>query len=155
MRVLLTLFSYNWQVRCEWLQWCRELDPDELLRKRNGGMGHILKTLAHVIDVESSWIRAMQGKPDLEIDLDSFRSVEAIQDLSARYHPEVKEFLETWSPAMELEWIAVPWMEGSYPKGKVLRHLIAHEIHHIGQLSIWSREMGIQPVSASLIDRHL
>ncbi len=33
-----------------------------------------------------------------------------------------------------------------------MRHLIAHEIHHIGQLSIWSREMGIEPVSASLID---
>ena len=47
------------------------------------------------------------------------------------------------------------WMEGTYEKGRILRHLIAHEIHHIGQLSIWSREMGIKPVSASLIDRDL
>ena len=155
MMVLLTLFSYNWQVRREWMEWCLKLPPDEVLRKRIGGMGTIVKTLAHVIDVEYSWIRAIQGKPDIEIDLDSYDTIEAIQDLSARYHVEVREFLQTWSPDMEHDLIEAPWMEGIYEKGKVVRHLIAHEIHHMGQLSIWSREMGIQPISASLIDRPL
>ncbi|MFJ7745325.1 DinB family protein [Peribacillus sp. NPDC097295] len=153
--MLLTLFSYNWQVRRDWFQWCLKLNPDEWLRQRNGGMGNFIKTFAHVIDVEYSWIRAIQGKPDVEIDLDDFHTVEEIQDLSSRYHPEVREFLETWSPAMEHDLIEAPWMKGSYEKGMILRHLIAHEIHHIGQLSIWSREMGIKPISASLIDRHL
>ena len=32
-------------------------------------------------------------------------------------------------------------------------HVIDHEIHHIGQLSIWAREMGVVPVSANLIGR--
>ncbi|MGE7603135.1 DinB family protein [Peribacillus sp. NPDC097675] len=152
---MLTLFNYNWQVRREWIEWCLKLRSDELLRKRNGGMGTIVKTLVHIIDVEYSWIRAIQGNPDLEIDLDSFYTVDDIQDLSARYHQEVREFMQTWSPSMEHEVIEVPWMDGSYEKGKVVRHLIAHEIHHIGQLSIWAREMGLKPVSASLLDRHL
>ena len=153
--MLLTLFSYNWQVRMEWMEWSLKLLSDQLLRKRNGGMGTIMKTLAHIIDVEYSWIRAIQGKTDIEIDLDSYDTIEAIQDLSERYHVEVREFLQTWSPVMEHEVIEAPWMDGSYEKGKVVRHLIAHEIHHIGQLSIWSREMGLQPISASLIDRYL
>ncbi|QWH42653.1 hypothetical protein EXW53_12305 [Bacillus mycoides] len=39
--------------------------------------------------------------------------------------------------------------------GEVLRHVIVHEIHHIGQLSIWARELNLQPVSANLIGRGL
>ncbi len=35
--------------------------------------------------------------------------------------------------------------------GDVMRHMIAHEIHHIGQLWIWSRELGENPVTANLI----
>lgn len=31
-----------------------------------------------------------------------------------------------------------------------MRHAIAHEIHHIGQLSIWARELGRKPVSVTL-----
>lgn len=39
--------------------------------------------------------------------------------------------------------------------GEVIRHTIAHEIHHIGQLSIRARELGKKPVSANLIGRGL
>jgi len=39
--------------------------------------------------------------------------------------------------------------------GEVMRHLIAHEIHHIGQLSVWAREIGKKPVTANLIGRGL
>ncbi|MBL5766415.1 hypothetical protein B5V88_11960 [Heyndrickxia sporothermodurans] len=37
--------------------------------------------------------------------------------------------------------------------GKIIRHLISHEIHHIGQLSIWSRELELKPVNSDLIIR--
>ncbi|MCC3376331.1 hypothetical protein LKX83_24965 [Cohnella sp. REN36] len=39
--------------------------------------------------------------------------------------------------------------------GEIMRHVIAHEIHHIGQLSVWAREMGKQPITANLIRRGL
>ena len=39
--------------------------------------------------------------------------------------------------------------------GEVMRHMIAHEIHHIGQLSVWAREIGKKPVSANLIGKGL
>ena len=32
--------------------------------------------------------------------------------------------------------------------GEAIRHIIAHEIHHIGQLSIWAREIGMEPISS-------
>ncbi|MBO0998285.1 DinB family protein [Bacillus sp. SD075] len=152
---MLTLFNYNWQVRNEWIKWCRSLPSEELKRQRTGGMGNILKTLAHIIDVECSWIRAIQGKSDVAIDLDAHDTIEEVEDLSNRYHSEVMDYLNSHSIDDENAMIQPSWMEGTYEKGRILRHLIAHEIHHIGQLSIWSREMGIEPVSASLIDRDL
>lgn len=39
--------------------------------------------------------------------------------------------------------------------GEVMRHVIAHEIHHVGQLSVWAREIGKPPVSAKLIGKGL
>ncbi|PER29890.1 hypothetical protein CN931_22460 [Bacillus sp. AFS054943] len=47
----------------------------------------------------------------------------------------------------------VSWTNKEYRYGEVLRHVIVHEIHHIGQLSIWAKELNLQPVSANLIGR--
>ncbi len=47
---MLQLFHYNWQVRDEWLEWCRQLTQEELLGDRIGGVGSILKTLFHIVD---------------------------------------------------------------------------------------------------------
>jgi uncharacterized damage-inducible protein DinB len=152
---MLILFNYNWQVRNEWFKWCRSLSNEELKRQRTGGMGNILKTLAHIIDVECSWIRAIQGKPDVAIDLEAYDTFEKVEDLSTSYHSEVIEYLNSHAIEEENGMVQPAWMEGTYEKGRILRHLIAHEIHHMGQLSIWSREMCIEPVSASLIDRGL
>lgn len=152
---MLRLFTYNWQVRNEWFKWCRSVSCKELKRQRTGGMGNILRTLAPIIDVECSWIRAIQGKPDVGIDLDAYNTIQKVEDLSKHYHSEVMDYLNSDSFNGESELIQPSWMEGTYEKGRILDHLIAHEIHHIGQLSIWSREMGIKPVSASLIDRAL
>ena len=63
------LFHYNWQIRDEWFQ-CLELVPNsELMKERNTGVGSIFKTLFHIIDVEYSWIRALQNKTDLSFDM--------------------------------------------------------------------------------------
>ena len=53
---MLKLFEYNWQVREEWFTWCEDVPEEELLNNRVGGVGSILYTLFHIIDVEYSWI---------------------------------------------------------------------------------------------------
>jgi uncharacterized damage-inducible protein DinB len=30
---MLTMFRYNWQVRDEWFEWCKQVPPDELVRE--------------------------------------------------------------------------------------------------------------------------
>lgn len=153
-----TFFEYNWMVREEWYRWCRDLAEEELLRERTGGAGSILRTLFHIIDVEWSWIRIIQGKPDPIENFDEYRNLEKVIQLDRQFRPEVEEFVYAWNDSMERR----PFYDSRpgatvtvHAWGEVMRHVIAHEIHHIGQLSIWSREVGKVPASANVIGRGL
>ncbi|EJL21755.1 DinB family protein [Brevibacillus sp. BC25] len=148
-------FQYNWQVRDEWMEWCKQLTPEELLRERTGGAGTILYTLFHIADVEYSWIRGVQGKPDIQVAYEANKTLQKVKELSDTWRVELRDFIENWSDERENESVKVAWDDEVYTKGELLRHVIAHEIHHMGQLSVWARELGIAPVSANVIGRGL
>jgi len=152
---LLTLFRYNWLVRDEWFALCEQISPEQLLLERVGGAGGILYTLFHVLDVEYSWIRGIQGKPDIQVRFADYGSFRQVRQLSDRWRAELEAFLASWSSDREHKAVAISWTDGVYAEGEILRHLIAHEIHHMGQLSIWARELGLKPVSANVIGRGL
>lgn len=150
-----SLFLYNWEVRDEWFRALSELSTEELIKDRNAGVGSIIKTFIHIIDVEYSWIRALLRRPDISHILEEFSDLATIKTLSDQYREEILEFLNQWTVTMELEEVKPDWMIERFKKGEVLRHLIAHEIHHIGQLSIWAKELGIQQVSSNFIGRDI
>lgn len=153
-----TMFQYNWQVREDWYRWCEDISPEDLLQERIGGAGGMLRTLFHIIDVEWSWIRAIQDKPDFQENFEGYNSLEKVRKLDADFQKEVRPFVRNWEPSWEDKIFTNIRLDGSsvnYAWGEILRHVIAHEIHHIGQLSVWARELGIKPVSANLIGRGL
>jgi uncharacterized damage-inducible protein DinB len=152
---MIQLFKYNWQVRDEWFAICETLSAEDLLIKRTGGPGSILYTLFHIVEVEYSWINAMQGKPDIPFQFDDYQSVEKVKKLSNSLRETIECYLSEWTEEDEQEYITASWLNESFSKGEILRHIIAHEIYHIGQLSIWGREVGIKPASASFIGRNL
>lgn len=151
-------FRYNWMVREEWYRWCEELSEEELLQKRTGGMGSILQTLFHIVDVEWSWIRLMQNKTDYQESFDEYKSLDKVRKLDAEFHLEVESFVNNWDTSMENRLFYDTLPDGKVVTdtwGEIMRHIIAHEIHHIGQLSIWAREIGKKTVSANFIGRGL
>ncbi|MFJ8261224.1 DinB family protein [Rummeliibacillus sp. NPDC094406] len=153
-----TFFRYNWMVREDWYRWCEELSEEELLQNRTGGMGSILHTLFHIVDVEWSWIRHLQGKTDFQESFDGYKSLNRVRKLDAEFHFEVEGFVNNWDASMENRLLYDTLPDGkmeTYTWGEIMRHTIAHEIHHIGQLSIWAREIGKRPVSANLKGRGL
>ena len=152
---MLTLFQYNWQVREEWLQWCRGISATELVMERTGGMGSFRLTLLHIIDVEYSWVRALMEKSDIEIDFTAYNTIDEIENLSIKLQQENWAYLTEWIQDTENQMVYAAWLDQSFTKGEIIRHIIVHEIHHIGQLSIWAREIGMKPVSANFIDRGL
>jgi len=155
---VIPFFRYNWIVREQWYQWCEELPHEELIKERTGGMGGILQTLFHIADVEWSWIRVLQGLPDFEEPFENYGTLAKVRELDARFRPEVEEFVNSWDESMETRPLHNSRQDGSVELlawGEVVRHVIAHEIHHIGQLSVWARELGRAPVSANLIRKGL
>lgn len=149
------LLAYNWMVRDEWFAWCAKLPEEELLKTRVGGAGTILYTLFHIADVEYSWLRGVQGKPDVQVPYEEHQSLVQVKALAAQWREELRDFIEAWTDDWEREPVRVAWSDKEYAKGEIMRHVIAHEIHHMGQLSIWARELGYTPVSANFIGRNL
>ncbi|MED0667532.1 DinB family protein [Bacillus badius] len=150
-----SFFEYNWQVRDEWLNWCDQLTTEELLKDRIGGAGSILYTLFHIIDVEYSWLRGIQNKEDVVFEFDDYKTLVKVKALSNTLRYELVEFLKSHLDDGQDGFVTVPWDEDEYTKNEILHHIIAHEIHHIGQLSVWAREMELTPVSANFIGRKL
>lgn len=148
-------FKYNWQVRDQWFEWCNQLTSEELLKKRTGGAGSILYTLFHIIDVESSWIRAIQGKEDITFSFENKPTLESLKALSDNLRIEIADFLQSFPEEGKDELVTAPWVKEAYTRDSILHHVIAHEIHHIGQLSVWARELQLKPVSANFIGRKL
>lgn len=150
-----SFFLYNWQVRDEWFEVCERLSHDELVKERIGGVGSFLKTLFHISDVEYSWIRAIEGKEDKEPSFEDYNTLNAIRSLSDQYREELHQLIFGCGSDKDEQIVSVEWHEQPLRYGEVFRHVIAHEIHHIGQLSIWAKEMNIERVSANFIGRGL
>ncbi|MBY9079657.1 DinB family protein [Paenibacillus sp. HN-1] len=152
------MFRYNWMVREQWYRWCEEVAEAELLRRRTGGVGSILQTLFHVVDVEWSWVRVLQGKPDFQESFDGYSTLEKVRQLDREFRPEVESFVYAWNGSLESRPFHDPQPDGTVAVdtwGEVMRHMIAHQIHHMGQLSVWAREIGKNPVSANVIGKGL
>ncbi|RKP56813.1 damage-inducible protein DinB [Cohnella endophytica] len=153
-----TMFRYNWIIREQWYKWCEDVPYEELIRRRTGGVGGILHTLFHVVDVEWSWIRIIQGKTDFQESFDNYNTIEKIRQLDRVFRPEVEEFVNAWNESLEARPFVDVRPDGrieTFAWGEVARHVSAHHIHHMGQLSVWAREIGKQPVSANLIGKGL
>ncbi|MGA9225859.1 MAG: DinB family protein [Mesobacillus sp.] len=150
------LFLYNWQVRDDWFRWCEDLTDDELTKHRVGGMGSILKTLFHVIDCEQLWINQMLGNPVIERDINAICSLDKVKEFSRITKEMTNEFIKDWTVQKDTKNLEITSKNGrtfTFPYPKLLNHIISHEIHHIGQLSIWARELDKKPVNCDLLIR--
>lgn len=152
---MIHFFEYNWQVRGEWFDWCDQLTINELLKVRKGGVGNILYTLFHIIDVEYSWIRGIQGKEDFVFKFADYNTLEKVKSLSDKTQNEIAELLKSDLEKSREGLVSVSWDEDRFTVNEILHHIIIHEIHHIGQLSVWARELDLGPVPANFVGREL
>lgn len=152
---MLTWFEYNWQVRNEWFDVLSSLPQEELVKERSGGVGSILKTLFHIVDVELSWIRAIEGMEDWEPLYEDYPTLNAVKQFSEEGRAQIEAMLSVADAGKLRSIVRVSWHQEPLVYEEVLRHVAAHEIHHIGQISVWAKELNIKRVSANFIDRGL
>lgn len=151
------LFRYNWQVREEWFRLLANVPEEEITRPRQGGYGSILRTLCHIVLVEQGWIREMLGVPEVQDEENAYPTLADVVRLSEECRGDVERFVDEWEAASGARIFET--IEGGrrfrFTHEELAAHVIAHEIHHAGQLSVWAREIGIRPPSANVIQRGL
>ena len=123
-----------------------------------GGMQSIIHNLFHVIDCEQIWVNQMQGTPVIIKDINRISSLNDVKSFSNLTKPGTESFIKSHTSESEDRILVVKSRNGttnSFSFDKIITHILSHEIHHIGQLSVWSREIGLKPVSSDLLFRDL
>lgn len=153
---MLSLFHYNWQVREDWFNWCHSIAEEEFQKERIGGMKSIRETLIHIVDCELLWLNSMVEQA---IEYEKRNTINSLSDIK-KYSDFVKlqttYFIEQLSSDYENRMVEVKRRDGTilyFNQKKIMAHMITHEVHHIGQLSIWARELHLKPISSDLIIR--
>lgn len=144
------LFDYNWQVRNDWFAWCAELPQEELVKKRHGGIQSFVHTLYHVIYCEHIWVSQLLER---EINVQPMESVTTLEEVRT-FEEATRQLTEEWFARQdELQHAMLDLRGRSFSHVKVMVHIATHEVHHIGQMSVWAREMGRTPVNCDLLPR--
>lgn len=153
---MLSLFKYNWQVREDWFNWCESLSEEEFHKERVGGMKSIRETLIHVIDCELLWLNSLIDEKIVFERRQLLTQLSEIKEYSTFVQSYTEQLIEQLPSDYENILIEVHRRDGSileFTQKKILAHMITHEIHHIGQLSVWARELQRKPISSDLIIR--
>ncbi|MFB5661966.1 DinB family protein [Alteribacillus sp. HJP-4] len=152
------LYEYNWKIRKQWLDWCGDLTHAEFIKIRVGGLRSLHYTFFHIIQVEESWIAGIANEIDPNRSFNDYPFLEDIIQLSNEVEESTKSFLDSYSSRQDNNLLTGTNENGgfySYQFAEVLLYVAVHEVHHIGQCSVWAREIGRTPVSASAYDLQL
>jgi uncharacterized damage-inducible protein DinB len=92
----------------------------------------------HIADAEEGWFRLGVTKEreswPSDYDLEKYSTKEAIKTLLSEVHTKTMIYLETLT-IDDLDMIVeAPW--GKFPLRFIIWHVIEHEIHHRGELSL-------------------
>ncbi|MGR3765968.1 DinB family protein [Rossellomorea sp. NS-SX7] len=149
------LFFYNWEVRDEWMEWCKEVSDNKLIDIKSEDMQNIIKTLFHLIYNEQHWMSSIKEEPDLiQINKDFIPTIEEVLEYSRYTRPFVKAFIDKYqfmsNTNQKEDSTGFP-----YPLNNKMHQLVIQEVHHIGEISIWASNLGYAPVETDIIDNRI
>jgi uncharacterized damage-inducible protein DinB len=150
------LFFYNWQVRDEWLEWCKEVSSNKLIDSKSGDMQNIIQTLFHLIYKEQHWMSIIKGEPDLiQNNKESILTIEEVVEHSRYTRPFLRVFIDE----NQFESNSIDKEEDGFGTPQLLNNsmhqLIIQEFHHIGQISVWASNLGYIPQESNIIDNRI
>lgn len=98
----------------------------------------------------------MNGTPVIVKDINDISTLDEVMEFSNSTRLTTQGFIQSWTSDLEEKVFEMKRRNGDtscFTYGKIMRHIISHELHHIGQLSVWSRELDIKPVASDLLFR--
>ena len=145
------------------LEGCATLTPEE--RERDFRISHrnILSTLGHIYDGERVWLDCLSTTADLgtwrlPTGVGAEYSIDAVRQKWPQLWEGFGRWLEDQSESslrVELNLQLPGEIERSFPRWKILRHVLEHSIMHRGQVVGMIRMLGHQPPAVSPMDYYL
>lgn len=132
------LFSTWNQIHADTLSVIAKFSDDELTYVAYPGGMTVGRIALHIADAEEGWFRtiATEVRPSWPADytLENYPTQKAIQSLLAEVHTRTNAFLASLTIDDLDSVVDSPW--GSFSLHFIIRHVIEHEIHHRGELSL-------------------
>lgn len=145
------------------LEGCAALTAAELERDFRISLGSILSTVGHIYDGERVWLHCLRTTTDLgtwrlppgpapQYSLDKL--MQSWPELWGGYARWLEELPDT-GLGIELTLQLPGGIERSFPRWKILRHVLEHSTLHRGQVVGMIRMLGHQPPANSPMDYYL
>lgn len=133
------LFQHWHQIRSDLYTTIDQFPDDELNFQPFDGSWTVGQIMLHVADAEDGWLRYVLTReldqwPDYYT-LANYRDKPAIKQALAQVQNHMVAYLDTLQEADLSRTINAPWGD-ELQIGWVLWHVIEHEIHHRGELSL-------------------
>ncbi|MFN2114320.1 MAG: DinB family protein [Anaerolineae bacterium] len=138
-------FGHWKQVRGELLETIDKFEDDELLFVPYEGAWPVAKVMLHIADAERGWFRHVVRRETEEwppqSKLEDYPSREAIKALLTEVHDDTEAYLESLDFDERKTLIEAPWGP-MITLGWIVWHVLEHEIHHRGELSLMLGMLG-------------
>ena len=131
---------YHWQqVRSDLLETIDKFSEPELTFEPFQTSFSAGQIMLHIAGAEEGWFRYVIGREydewPPEYSLADYPTLESIKGLLSAVHVHTDAYLESQSLADLDRLMDVPWGE-SIPQSWIIWHVLEHEIHHRGELSL-------------------
>lgn len=138
MKTLLEYFSHWDQVHNDTLKTFGMFQDQELSFAPFPGAWTVGDLMLHIADTEERWLRHVVLKEVSEVPIytvEQYPTIEAIQDRLRETHRRTVQDLEGWDER-DLEYAAITDLGEELHLGWIIWHVLEHEIHHRGELSL-------------------
>jgi len=133
------IFSHWKQVRADLLSTIDLFNEDELSYTPGTTSRTVGRTMLHIADAEDGWFRYVVTKELSEwpkqFTLENYPNREAIKKVLTEVHTSTEAYLDIMEESDLTRMIESPWGD-KFHLGWIVWHVLEHEIHHRGELSM-------------------
>jgi uncharacterized damage-inducible protein DinB len=133
------IFSHWKQIRADLLSTIDKFNDVDLAYVPFNASWSVGQIMLHIADAEEGWFRYAVTR---ELDqwpeqycLENYPAKRDVKAVLATVHTHTEQYLESLNDADLAQLIVVPWDE-SIPLLWIIWHVVEHEIHHRGELSL-------------------
>jgi len=134
------LFGHWGQVRAHLLATIAKFEEADLHYRPFADAMSAGQIMTHIADAEEGWFRYVitgeRNEWPTEYTLQNYPSKEVIGQLLDQVHGRTESFLATLELADLERQVQVPWGDDTFTLGWIIWHVLEHEIHHRGELSL-------------------